>query len=322
MSRTSDRFIRKYGEMDSERFHPDVASSLFNKKFGSLVSGYIQYPEGTCAVDRGSQGARYHRNAVQSNFKIAVLPAKGEAKRRIAIIGKGVCYDSGGMDIKIGSSMHGMHMDKLGAINAMAIGIELSKAQDDNEYVIITPFVENMIGPDAYRAGDVITYKIGGKKLRVEVTNTDAEGRLILADGILEAQLRDCDIIIDLATLTGAISGHLGDGVVGVFGNDEALINQTLAAFEAYKVLAWNLPIFPQYRDCLKAKNQRVADIVNDPKFKGAGASVAAAFLERFLYKQGVKWIHLDIAGISDKDGQAYLGLVDPLVTLVREIII
>lgn len=317
-AKVKTKILSNYGHLPLGQFSREDATHLFTSTFGidGMVCSLIE-PVGTIAVNKG----RPLPSGMKASEYLCVADLFVDYKKnKIAIVGKGVCFDSGGMNIKTGSHMYDMKFDKLGALNAMDIGLALwdyEQGQKHN-YLVICPFVENLVSPTAQHPGDVITYDVNSKPLRVEVTNTDAEGRLILADGLLEAQARGANIIIDLATLTGHVSYALGDGVVGVLGNNKSLATKLIKVFKRHKVDAEWLEIRDSVRKSIECKNKKVADIVNSSTSHKAGCQEGAAFLEKFIYKKGVDWIHLDIAGIADKDGKVFTGLVAPLVEFIK----
>lgn len=192
-------------------------------------------------------------------------------------------------------------MKTLGALKAKA-----------NVYGII-PTTENLVSGKAYKPQDVIT-TLSGKT--VEIISTDAEGRLILCDAITYAQQLGATQLIDLATLTGACVSALGDIYTGVFSNDDEYYQEFASAMKESDEKGWRLPIDEEYFAKLKSHS---ADFKNSVGKAGAGASVAANFLEAFV-EEGTKWIHLDIAGTADNDGTAATGaMVRSVVNMVKE---
>jgi len=214
----------------------------------------------------------------------------------IVLIGKGITFDSGGISIKPSSGMSEMKMDMAGA--AAVIGaIEASaRLKLPVRLVGLIPSTENLPGGSAMKPGDVIRH-YGGKTS--EVDNTDAEGRLILADAIAYAANYKPEAVIDLATLTGACVVALGMHATGMFGNDEALMAQLKTAGEKSFERVWQLPIYEEYEKQIKSD---IADVKNVGG-KWAGAITAALFLKKFIPKhQEYKWVHLDIAGTAMLD--------------------
>jgi len=210
------------------------------------------------------------------------------AERHVALVGKGVTFDSGGLDLKRGSGMEGMKDDMAGAAAILAAITAAAELELPTAVTAILPLVENMPGASAMRPGDVIRARNG---VTVEVTNTDAEGRLILADGLALAAEAGPDAIVDLATLTGSVVYGLGLGCTGVFGNTPALTAEVLAAADRAGELACELPLIEDYRRFLDSE---VADLVNATNEPGDSVQ-AALFLREFV--ADTPWVHLDIAG-------------------------
>ncbi|MBX9730539.1 MAG: leucyl aminopeptidase family protein [Sphingomonas sp.] len=209
------------------------------------------------------------------------------AHPRLAIIGKGVCFDSGGLDIKPSSGMRLMKKDMGGAAHALALAGLIMGGRLKVRLHLLIPAVENAIAGNAFRPGDVLPTRQG---LTVENTNTDAEGRLILGDALTRAGEEKPDLIIDFATLTGAARVALGPDLPATFANDDALAATLLAAGRAVHDPLWQLPLWDGYDDMLKSD---IADLVNAPDSGFAGTITAALFLRRFVPK-GTPWVHLD----------------------------
>lgn len=206
----------------------------------------------------------------------------------VAIIGKGVCFDTGGLDIKPAGAMRLMKKDMGGAAHALALADLVMFARLPIRLHVLIPAVENAISADAIRPGDVLTSRQG---LTVEVGNTDAEGRLVLADALAQAAEEDPPaLMLDFATLTGAARVALGPDLPAFFANDESLATDFLAAADAAQDPVWRMPLWGGYREMLRSG---VADMDNAPEGGMAGAITAALFLERFV-PAGVPWAHLD----------------------------
>jgi leucyl aminopeptidase len=222
----------------------------------------------------------------------------GKAKGKpVAFVGKGVCFDSGGLSIKPGGSMMGMKGDMGGAAAVTGLMLALAARKAKVNAVGVIGLVENMPGSDALRPDDVLT-SLSGQT--IEVLNTDAEGRLVLADALTYTQRRFAPkFVIDLATLTGAIVATLGFEHAGVFSNDDDLAGRMLSAGRYTGERVWQLPLDPFYDKMIKSK---IADMKN---IGGAnsGAITAAQFLKRFIDKDQA-WAHLDIAGVAWQDGE------------------
>ena len=210
------------------------------------------------------------------------------AHPRIAIIGKGVTFDTGGLDIKPSAGMRLMKKDMGGAAHALALARLVIEARLKVRLHLLIPAVENAIAGNAFRPGDVLRTRSG---LTVENTNTDAEGRLILGDALTRAGEAAPELILDFATLTGAARVALGPDLPPLFTDDEPLAADLLAAGMAAEDPMWRLPLWDGYDELLKSD---VADMVNAPEGGFAGAITAALFLRRFV-PAGVAWAHLDV---------------------------
>ena len=211
-------------------------------------------------------------------------------KRKIALIGKGICFDSGGLDIKPASSMLTMRDDMSGAACILGVMSALKYLEPDVEVHGIIAACENMPSGSSYKPGDILTAKNGKT---IEVDNTDAEGRLTLADALCYACELGVDEVIDIATLTGACMVALGTVASGIMGNDEDMINRIIDTAKSSGETYWELPMFPEYKDSLKSD---IADMKNTGSRQG-GASIAGIFLKEFV--SGPKWCHIDIAGTA-----------------------
>ncbi|HWS45610.1 MAG TPA: leucyl aminopeptidase [Acidimicrobiia bacterium] len=213
------------------------------------------------------------------------------ARATLALVGKGVVFDSGGLSLKTAGGMEAMKTDMSGAAAVIAAMSTLSDLGVRTRVVGYVPLVENMPSGTAIRPGDVLTIRNGKT---VEVLNTDAEGRLILADALTLASEEGADAIVDIATLTGAVTAALGDKIAGLMGTDDAWIDQVRAASERAGERVWHLPLPADYR---KNLDSEVADLRNISSGSGAGTLTAGLFLAEFT--DGVPWAHLDIAGTA-----------------------
>lgn len=221
----------------------------------------------------------------------------GKIKKHIGLVGKGVTFDSGGLSLKPAKAMEMMKEDMAGAAAIIGIMNAVSKIQPANiQITAIIAAAENMPSGKALKPGDVIT-AMNGKT--IEVNNTDAEGRLTLADAIVYLSQKFPDEIIDFATLTGACTVALGNICAGLMGNDQELIERIKAAAERTGELFWQLPLYPEYKEKLKST---IADLINAGSGGQAGAQNGALFIQEFVGKQKdsdkqIPWSHLDIAG-------------------------
>ncbi|WP_230278907.1 M17 family metallopeptidase [Croceicoccus sp. Ery15] len=206
---------------------------------------------------------------------------------RIAIVGKGVSFDSGGLDVKSSAGMLLMKKDMGGSAHALALAKLVMERGLKVRLHLIIPTVENAISGNAFRPGDVLKSRKG---LTVEITNTDAEGRLILGDALTRASEEAPELIVDFATLTGAARVALGPDLPGLFTRRDETADEMLAAGKAHDDAVWRLPLEETYRDMLKSG---IADIANSASGGFAGATTAALFLDRFVGKD-IDWVHLD----------------------------
>jgi len=222
-------------------------------------------------------------------------PRAGESYPRVTLVGKGVCFDSGGLDIKSGSGMALMKKDMGGAAVALALANMLMAVKLRAEVRVLVPAVENSISANAYRPGDVLATRKG---LHVEVGNTDAEGRLVLCDALALADAEHPDLILDFATLTGAARVALGPELPALFGNDDAVVQELAAAGAAEHDPLWPMPLWAGYDDELTSK---IADLNNVASSTFAGAIFGALFLKRFV-SDSTRWVHIDLYAWNPKD--------------------
>jgi leucyl aminopeptidase len=249
---------------------------------------------------------------------IVMRYAGGGSGPTLGLVGKGVTFDTGGISLKPSASMEEMKMDMSGAaavLEAVAAIAELGLAVD---LIAVVPATENMPSGTAIKPGDVIT-QYGG--VTVEVNNTDAEGRLILADALAYAVELGAERIVDLATLTGAVLIALGSTYAAVISNDDELAGAVEEAGRTTGELVWRLPLHPEYKALFRGK---VADLANASAKRKAGTIYAGSFLEEFVGE--TPWAHVDIAGTAWDVGRAYTGDdasgfgVRLLVELAREL--
>ena len=212
----------------------------------------------------------------------------GDAKApRLAIVGKGVCFDSGGLDIKNAAGMALMKKDMGGAAHALALASLVMASGLKVNLQCLVPAVENAISSNSFRPGDVLRSRKG---LTVEIGNTDAEGRLILADALALASEGEADFILDFATLTGAARVALGPDLPALFAREDATAEALIAAGKAHDDPVWRLPLHEAYAEWLKSD---IADTNNAHANGFAGASVAGLFLDTFV-GEGIDWAHFD----------------------------
>ena len=222
------------------------------------------------------------------------IPPGGDQYPRVTLVGKGVCFDSGGLDIKPSAGMALMKKDMGGAAVALALAHMLMSAKARMQLRVLVPAVENAISGNAYRPGDVLATRKG---LSVEVGNTDAEGRLVLCDALSFADSEHADLIIDFATLTGAARVALGPELPALFGNDDRVVQELARAAAAEFDPLWPMPLWAGYEDELASK---IADLNNVASSGFAGAIFGALFLKRFVTES--PWIHIDLFAWNPKD--------------------
>ncbi|HKU54163.1 MAG TPA: leucyl aminopeptidase family protein [Rhizomicrobium sp.] len=267
----------------------EAAARALAKKHGakiSVVSGGAlkkNYPL-IAAVGQGSERAP---RLIELNWGKANAP-------RVGLVGKGVCFDSGGYDLKPSAAMLTMKKDMGGAACALAVaGMAMGAGLNLNLRLLI-PAVENSVSGTAMRPGDVFTSRKG---LTVEIGNTDAEGRLVLADALADADGQRPDLLIDIATLTGAARAATGMELPPFFTDDDKLSADLMRIGAGVQDPLWRLPLWRGYEDTLTS---RVADLNNNPAYNYAGAITAALFLGRFVSKTK-SWAHLDIPAWIDR---------------------
>jgi leucyl aminopeptidase len=271
----------------------DMGPDALEKAFRALGAHY----KADVSVIRGEA-------LLQENFPLihAVGRASAEAPRllklrwgkkghkRVTLVGKGVCFDTGGLDIKPSSSMALMKKDMGGAANVMGLALMIMDAKLKIDLTVLVPVVENSISGNAFRPGDIYRSRAG---LTVQIDNTDAEGRLILADALTLADEEEPDLLIDMATLTGAARVALGPDLPPFFTDDEDLARRLEDASLEVDDPLWRLPLYKGYEKDINAK---IADLTNAPSGGMAGAITAALFLKRFV-KRTESWAHFDIYG-------------------------
>ena len=213
---------------------------------------------------------------------------------KVTLVGKGVCFDTGGYDLKPSSNMLSMKKDMGGAATVLAIADMAMGAKLDVRLRVLIPAAENSVSGRAYRPSDVFKSRKG---LTVEIGNTDAEGRLVLADALCEADSEAPELLIDVATLTGAARVATGFELPPFFTDDEGLAAELMRHAKETHDPVWRLPLWRGYEDTLKSQ---IADLNNNPDYAYAGAITAALFLNRFVAK-AKSWLHLDIAGWTDR---------------------
>ena len=213
----------------------------------------------------------------------------------VALVGKGVCFDTGGLSIKLAEGMRNMKKDMGGAAHAIALAELIMARKLPLRITLLVPAVENSIGPNSYRPGEVVSTRKG---IHVEIDNTDAEGRVILGDALAYAGEQSPDLLLDFATLTGAARTALGPDLPAVYANDDTVAQQWLDAGMRMRDPVWRMPLWRPY---LRYLTSNIADLANSGPSKMAGSITAALYLECFVPAQQT-WAHLDVYAWNDSD--------------------
>ena len=213
-----------------------------------------------------------------------------ESNPRLALCGKGVCFDTGGLNLKPGAGMGLMKKDMGGAAHTLALARLVMQAKLPVRLLLLIPAVENAVSGNAYRPGDVIPTRKG---LSIEIGNTDAEGRVVLADALAYACEHEPDLVIDFATLTGAARVAMGTDLPPIFSNDISIANDITASGENEEDPLWVLPLYQPYKELLKSQ---IADLNNMAKTPFGGCITAALFMEHFVTAE-TDWVHIDTFG-------------------------
>ena len=262
----------------------------------------------TLAKDHGAKFSVVTGAALKRNYPLIQAVGQGSARAprlielvwgnprapKVTLVGKGVCFDTGGYDLKPAAGMATMKKDMGGAACVLAIAAMVMGGKLNIRLRVLIPAVENSVSGAAYRPSDVFKSRKG---LTVEIGNTDAEGRLVLADALSDADDEAPDLLIDIATLTGAARVATGMELPPFFTDDEILAADLARHAAATSDPLWRLPLWRGYEATL---NSPVADLTNNPNYGFAGAITAALFLNRFVAK-AKSWMHLDIAGWVDR---------------------
>ncbi len=248
-------------------------SALEKEKCGALL-----------AVAKGSR----HPGCL---IRLAHAGRRGSGLRPLVVVGKAVTFDSGGISLKPGKNMEWMKYDKSGGMAALGAVLLAARWKLPRPVIAYIPAVENMPGGAAARPGDIVTARNGKT---IEILNTDAEGRLILADALTFAAEEKPAAIVDIATLTGAVIVALGHEVTGVMSNDDRLLLELMLSGEATGERLWSLPLWPEYDEMLKGQFADLKNIGDGT----AGTIAGGAFLKQFV-PDGIPWAHLDIAGTA-----------------------
>ena len=269
-----EQVARGIAQQHGARFDSIVGGELLKQNFPSIH-----------AVGRASHRAP----------RLLALRWGDAAHPHVALVGKGVCFDTGGLDIKAADGMRNMKKDMGGAAHALALAELVMARKLPLRITLLIPAVENAIGPDAFRPGEVVATRKG---IHVEIDNTDAEGRVVLADALTYAGEQEPELLIDFATLTGAARVALGPDLPALYSNDDALADDWLAAGQRVRDPLWRMPLWRPY---LRYLTSNIADLANSGPSRMAGSITAALYLERFVPAQQ-KWAHVDVYSWNDSD--------------------
>jgi len=233
-------------------------------------------------------------------MRLVYRPARGAKRKSVALVGKGICYDTGGTNLKPAKSMFGMHEDMQGSAVALGTLIALTRLQVNYPVECWLALATNHIGPKAYKPNDVITACDG---TTIEIVHTDAEGRMVLADTLALASQKQPGLLIDYATLTGACVYSLGSAYSGVFTNRQAFNPTLIASGKDSGERVWPFPMDEDYDAALEST---MADVKQCTIENESDHILAARFLQRFI-KENVPWIHVDLAASNHKGGLAHI---------------
>jgi len=260
------------------------------RELANAFSGSVKVTEGSGLLSDNFPMIHAVGRASDRPPRLIDLRWGSEHAPKVTIVGKGICFDSGGLDIKPSSAMALMKKDMGGAASALAFALLVMRAKLPMRLRVLIPAAENSIGGNAFRPGDVLPSRNG---MTVEVGNTDAEGRLVLADAISLAEEEAPDYLVTIATLTGAAGVALGPDLPPLYTDDEELADALLASGRAIGDPFWRMPFWPPYDKMLKSS---VADVSHIAEGAFAGSVIAALFLKRFV-RQSKRFVHLDIFG-------------------------
>lgn len=276
------------------------------KEMADVLSSLAQTHDAEFEQWVGDELLTHDFPAVHAVGRASVTPPRvlsltwGDASHpKVTLVGKGVCFDSGGLDLKSSTNMRLMKKDMGGAAQVIGLASLLMERQVPIRLQVLIPAVENAVGANAYRPGDILTMRNG---LTVEIDNTDAEGRLVVADALVKACEEHPDLIIDFTTLTGAARIAVGTEISAMFTNTDALAQALSESANKTDDPVWRMPLFKAYDSMLESS---VADLSNSPPSPYAGAITAALFLQHFI-TEGTPWVHFDVMAwnVKSKPGK------------------
>ncbi len=265
------------------------------REIAQAHGAHVQTIEGDALLDANFPAIHAVGRASHRAPRLIELQWGNESHPKVTLVGKGVCFDTGGLDIKAAAGMRNMKKDMGGAAHAIALAELIMARKLPLRLTLLVAAVENAIGPNAYRPGEVIATRKG---VSVEIDNTDAEGRVILCDALTYAGESKPDVLLDFATLTGAARVALGPDLPALYANDDALANDWLDAGARHYDPLWRMPLWQPY---MRYLTSNIADIANGSSTPMAGSVTAALYLQRFVPK-AQKWAHLDVYSWNDSE--------------------
>ncbi len=286
--------VRDMVNTPTEDMGPEQMEALV-RELGGRHGAEITVIEGDALLEEGYPAIHAVGRASHRAPRLIRLDWGEAAHPRLALVGKGVCFDTGGLNMKASAGMRNMKKDMGGAAHAIALAGLVMARRLPVRLSLLVAAVENAVGPNALRPGEVIATRKG---MRVEIDNTDAEGRLVLCDALTRACEDEPELLLDFATLTGAARIALGPDLPALYSNDDALAREWLEAGERCFDPLWRMPLWQPY---LRYLTSGIADMANASSTPMAGSVTAALYLQRFV-PEGRKWAHLDVYSWNDND--------------------
>ena len=282
----AQNLVRDLVNTPTEHMGPSQLADTVNRE-ADRFAAETAFVEGDELLTRNFPAIHAVGRASDSEPRLLELTWGDESAPVLALVGKGVCFDTGGLDLKSAAGMQLMKKDMGGAAHALALASLVMEQQLPVRLVLLIPAVENSVSGNAYRPGDVIPTRKG---LSVEIGNTDAEGRVVLSDALAYACEALPDLVIDFATLTGAARIALGADLPPLFSNDEEVARGIQAAGDEVEDPLWTMPLYQPYRKQIESP---IADLNNSSKTSYGGCITAALFLEHFVEPE-ISWVHID----------------------------
>lgn len=281
-------WVRDLINTPTEDLSPDVLADIA-QQFAKEYRGEATVIRGDALKAAGYPAIHAVGRASERPPCLIEMRWRNPGKPSVTLVGKGICFDSGGINLKTSEGMRLMKKDMAGAAHALGLARLIVTQKLPVNLRVLIPAAENMVAGNSYRPGDVIVTRAG---ISVEVSNTDAEGRLVLCDALSAAVEESPNVLIDFSTLTGAARVALGPDIPAFFSNNEALAKNLLQASEETSDPLWRLPLYSAYERYLKSN---IADIVNASEGGYAGAITAALYLKRFV-PNAIPWVHFDMS--------------------------